>query len=83
MSKKLCLQWNDFQSNINSALKELRKENDMTDVTLVSEEGKQVGAHKGVLFLSSPFHGAGQDDQASQSLDLYERCNGGDFCCHG
>ena len=42
-SEKLCLQWNDFQSNINSALKELRKENDMTDVTLVSEEGKQVG----------------------------------------
>ena len=54
-SEKLCVQWNDFQSNINSALKELRKESDMTDVTLVSEDGKQVGAHKGVLLLSSPF----------------------------
>ena len=54
MSKKLCLQWNDFQENIKNALRNLREDNDFADVTLVSEDGQQVEAHKVILAVSSP-----------------------------
>ena len=54
MSEKLCLQWNDFQENIKSAFGNLREDNDFVDVTLVSEDGQQVEAHKVILAASSP-----------------------------
>ena len=54
-SEKLCLQWNDFQENLNSAFKELRRDTELSDVTLVSDDGKQVEAHKVILASSSPF----------------------------
>ena len=54
-SEKLCLQWNDFQANLNSAFKELRRDTELSDVTLVSDDGKQVEAHKVILASSSPF----------------------------
>ena len=54
MSEKLCLQWNDFQENIKSAFGNLRVDNDFVDVTLVSEDGQQVEAHKVILAASSP-----------------------------
>ena len=55
MSEKLCLQWNDFKENINSAFRSLRDEVDFADVTLVCEDGQQVEAHKVILAASSPF----------------------------
>ena len=54
-SEKLCLRWNDFQENVNSAFLSLRKDNDFTDVTLACEDGHQVDAHKVILAASSPF----------------------------
>ena len=45
-TEKLCLQWNDFKENIASSFGELREDRDLTDVTLVCEDGKQVEAHK-------------------------------------
>ena len=54
-SEKLCLKWNDFQSNVNSAFGSLRNDQDLCDVTLVSEDGKQLEAHKVILASSSPF----------------------------
>ena len=54
MSEKLCLQWNDFQENIKTAFGNLREDNDFADVTLVSEDGQQVEAHKVILAASSP-----------------------------
>ena len=54
-SEKLCLQWNDFQGNLNSAFKELRHDTELSDVTLVSDDEKQVEAHKVILASSSPF----------------------------
>ena len=48
-SEKLCLQWNDFQENINSSFKQLRNNEELSDVTLVSDDGGYVGAHKVVL----------------------------------
>ena len=55
MSEKLCLQWNDFNANINKAFGNLRKDLDFTDVTLASDDGYQVEAHKVLLAASSPF----------------------------
>ena len=54
MSEKLCLKWNDFQENISSAFGSLRKDNDLSDVTLACEDGHQIEAHKVVLSVSSP-----------------------------
>ena len=53
--EKLCLQWNDFKENTSSSFRELREDEDLTDVTLVCEDGKQVEAHKIILAASSPF----------------------------
>ena len=53
--QKLCLQWNDFQTNLSSAFRDLREDKEFTDVTLVCEDGHQVEAHKVVLISSSPF----------------------------
>ena len=54
-TEKLCLKWNDFEDNVNSAFKELRGDNEFVDVTLACEDGQQVGAHKVVLAFASPF----------------------------
>ena len=54
-SEKLCLQWNDFKANVSSSFRELREDKDLTDVTLVSEDGSQVEAHKVILAATSPF----------------------------
>ena len=53
--EKLCLQWNDFKENVSSAFGDLRQDKELTDVTLVCEDGQQVEAHKVVLVASSPF----------------------------
>ena len=55
MSEKLCLKWNDFQENIKAAFGNCRGKQDFTDVTLVSEDGQQLEAHKVILAASSPF----------------------------
>ena len=54
-SEKLCLQWNDFKENITNSFRELREDNEFTDVTLACEDGQQIEAHKVVLASSSPF----------------------------
>ena len=53
-SEKLCLQWNDFQTNVNIAFKNLREDKDFNNVTLASEDGSLIEAHKVVLAASSP-----------------------------
>ena len=55
MPEKLCLQWNDFKENVNSAFGKLRGDKEVTDVTLVCEDGQQMEAHKVILASSSPF----------------------------
>ena len=55
MSEKLCLQWNNYKENVNSAFGELRENKEFTDVTLVCEDGQQIEAHKVILASSSPF----------------------------
>ena len=54
-SEKFSLKWNDFQENITVAFVILRDDTRFTDVTLVSEDGESVEAHKVILSASSPF----------------------------
>ena len=54
-SEKFSLRWNDFQENISSAFNSLRDDTNFTDVTLISEDGQHLQAHKVILFSSSPF----------------------------
>ena len=54
-SEKLCLKWNDFQENLNSAFGVLRNAKELSDVTLACEDGTQVETHKVILASSSPF----------------------------
>ena len=54
-SEKLCLKWNDFQENLNSAFGVLRNDRDFADVTLVCEDGTPIETHKTVLASASPF----------------------------
>ena len=49
MSEKFCLKWNDYQSNWNRSLSELRNDNDFADVTLISDDKVKFSAHKVLL----------------------------------
>jgi len=53
-SEKFCLRWNDFESNISSAFRELRDDKDFFDVTLACDDD-QIQAHKVILSACSPF----------------------------
>jgi len=53
-TEKFCLRWNDFESNINEAFRELREANDFLDITLVCEN-EQIQAHKVILSACSSF----------------------------
>ena len=53
-SEKFCLKWNDFESNVSVAFRELRDDRDFFDVTLACEDD-QIQAHKVILSACSPF----------------------------
>jgi len=53
-SEKFCLRWNDFESNISIAFRELRDDKDFFDVTLACDD-EQLQAHKVILSACSPF----------------------------
>jgi len=53
--EKFNLKWNDFQPNISASFKKLRNHSEFHDVTLVSNDQKQVSAHKVVLSACSAF----------------------------
>jgi len=52
--EKFCLRWNDFESNISVAFRELREDKDFFDVTLACDDD-QIQAHKVILSACSPF----------------------------
>jgi len=52
-SEELCVRWNDFESNISVAFKELREAKELFNVTLACDED-QIQAHKVVLAACSP-----------------------------
>ena len=55
MPERLSISWDEYQSNIVKCFKSLRSEDDLFDVTLVSDDQKQVTAHKLVLSASSEY----------------------------
>ena len=69
MTEKLCLKWNDFQDNVNSAFGSLREDSDFTDVTLACGDGQQIESHKVILAAQSPFfHGLFKRNKHSNQL---------------
>jgi len=52
--EKFCLKWNEFESNIGVAFRELREDKDFFDVTLACDDD-QIQAHKLILSACSPF----------------------------
>ena len=54
-SEKFSLKWSDFLENISLTFGNLREDTTFTDVTLLSEDGHQIEAHKIILTASSPF----------------------------
>jgi hypothetical protein len=53
-TEKFCLRWNEFESNISGAFRELRDDKDFFDVTLACDDD-QIKAHKVILSACSPF----------------------------
>jgi len=53
-TEKFCLRWNDFETNISGAFRELRDDKDFFDVTLACDDD-QMQAHKLILSACSPF----------------------------
>merc|ERR1719186_872648 len=53
--EKFCLKWNEFESNIRESFRELRKEQTHFDVTLATDDGHQIEAHKIILSARSQF----------------------------
>jgi len=54
-TEKFCLRWNDFESNISSAFRDLRDDKDFFDLTLACDDDEQIQAHKVILAACSPF----------------------------
>ena len=53
-TEKLCLTLNDFGDNLKHAFETLRSDKDLSDVTLVCEDGQQLEAHRIILASCSP-----------------------------
>ena len=54
-SEKFCLRWNDFESNLSVAFRDIRAEEDLFDITLACEDTSELRAHKLILSACSPF----------------------------
>ena len=48
-SENFCLNWNDFIKNVTSSFRELRRNQEFTDVTLACGDGQRIEAHKMIL----------------------------------
>merc|ERR1719318_1970526 len=53
--EKFCLKWNQFEANIRVSFKALREEHRFFDVTLATDDGHQLQAHKMILSAGSQF----------------------------
>ena len=53
--EKFCLKWNDFETNIRESFKELREDHNYYDVTLATDDGHTIEAHKIILSSGSRF----------------------------
>ena len=54
-SDNLCLKWKDFHTNISLSFKEIREDQEFSNVTLVGEGNLKIKVHKVILAASSRF----------------------------
>ena len=54
-SEKYCLKWNEFEENIRNTFKTFRSEGKLFYVTLASDDGHQIQAHKMISSAGSDF----------------------------
>ena len=52
---KYCLKWSEFEANIRESFRNLREEQRLFDVTLATDDGKHIKAHKMILAAGSHF----------------------------
>merc|ERR1719430_1802878 len=52
---KICLNWNGYNANISESFRKLRENQILSDVTLVTDDGQHIQAHKIVLSAGSKF----------------------------
>ena len=69
--EKFCLKWNDFHQNITTTYSNLRKQEDLFDVTLVTVDGKQYSSHKLVLASSSDFFQSIVRNSKNKQIDFF------------
>ena len=67
----LSVKWNEFEANVSKCFSSLRQEHDFYDVTLVSDDEKEVQAHKLVLSACSPFFKNILKGKSHSNLMLY------------
>ena len=53
--ENFCLQWNEFQNNVKTSYRGVRKTEEYADVTLACDDGYQIKAHRIILSSSSLF----------------------------
>ena len=53
--EKYCLQWNEFEGNVRQSFRKLREEERLFDVTLATDDGQHIQAHKMILSAGSDF----------------------------
>jgi len=53
--EKFCLRWNEFESNLGIALRDLRDNNDFFDLTLACDDAQEIQVHKVILSACSSF----------------------------
>ena len=58
------MKWHEFDTNIKEYLRILRKDQRLFDVTLVTDDGKHIQAHKIILLTGSSFFS-----------DIFTKCN--------
>ena len=63
-----CLKWNEFETNIRESFRELRDERSYFDVTLATNDGQLIKAHRMILSVGSKFF-----HEISKKADLQTR----------
>ena len=64
----LCLSWKDFRENFDKCLRDLQGDANISDVTLVGEDGKIFPAQKALLAASSSFFAGILEDNPSPEV---------------
>ena len=63
-TEKFCLRWNQFEENIRNSFKVLRNEEKLFDVTLATDDGHQIQAHRVILSAGRDFF-----------TNIFSKCN--------